>query len=145
MEKITTILTKIGYSVLASGFVVSPIIMDTIFRDVLWYIFSLMGLIISLTIDNNDIKIKQKITFRYLVYSICVSVAVALLVGIAKAEGGITSLFTFYGLTIAGATFAPSVARQLLPKASESITEGADSLIKDFFNRFKSKNDDNNG
>lgn len=100
------------------------------FTDVLWISFLLIGLVVSLTFDDKDSKIQQKVSIRYLLFSIFSSIAVCFLVAVAKADEIIKSEFSFYAFTIAGSTFSPFLARKLIKLLPGTVANASNKVVK---------------
>ena len=100
------------------------------FTDVLWLSLVFIGLILALTFDDKDAKIQQKLTLRYVIFSIASSIGVCFLVAIGKATGELESDFYFYSLTIAGSTFSPFLARLLIKKLPGTAANATNKVVK---------------
>lgn len=110
------------------------------FTDILWLAFVLIGLVVSLTFDEKDPKISQRLTARYIFFSVAVSIGMSMLVAIARAEDKI-DYFWFYALTISASTFAPFLARKILKSLPNTIDKGLNDLAKARLKQLEGNND----
>ena len=100
------------------------------YEDLVFWIFTFIGVIISLFLDASDKETKIKLNTQYILFSLAVSFAFALLM-VEASRAGIISGFWFYFFTLGLSTFAPSfvnIAKATIPVA---LSAGAVSIIKD--------------
>lgn len=89
-----------------------------VWGDGIFLAMVIIGVVISIFIDAGDRKSKVDINVQYLIYSLAVSIGWAIFMGIWHEHGGLGK-FKFYGYTLAGSSFAPSVVymgRENVPK-----------------------------
>mgnify|MGYP001506799620 FL=1 len=111
-----------------------------IFKDVILLLILFSGIGMGLTIDNNRPDVDRKITFAYIVFSICASIFFSMLSIAAYIEFNFAK-FYFYILIGSSAALAPQFARKILPEAPEELKKGAFGLLRAFFNGVAKKFD----
>lgn len=114
-----------------------------IFKDVILLLILFSGIGMGLTIDNNRPDVDRKITFAYIVFSICASIFFSMLSIAAYIEFNFAK-FYFYILIGTSAALAPQFARKVLPEAPEELKNGAFGLLKAFFSGVAKKFDTSN-
>lgn len=113
-----------------------------IFKDVIFLMIMITGIVMSLTLDHNRPDVNRKITFGYILFSVAASIFFSMLSIAAYIEFNFMK-FYFYILIGGTASLAPQFARKILPEAPEELKKGAFGLLRAFFTGAAKKFDTN--
>lgn len=116
---------------------------EAVFSDIFFWISALLGTLVMLLVERADPKVKKKVTFQRVAFSIVACLCVIFLSGIFRAssleETGFNRDFWFYAIVMFACATAPVFVELIILKSPKPLAE---AVIKRATNVISGENSD---
>ena len=116
---------------------------EAVFSDIFFWISALLGTLVMLLVERADPKVKKKVTFQRVAFSIIACLCVIFLAGIFRAssleETGFNRDFWFYAIVMFACATAPVFVELIILKSPKPLAE---AVIKRATNVISGENSD---